>query len=185
MNIIRQSRVYFVCVILAVLPAGDSLARDQRVTPGDLAAKAAHVAIVRCSVAQAVRHESGLIFTRYEFESVDRLGGKAAPDRFQLRIAGGTIGHTRVVLHHMPRFETGRYYVVFLRPRKDGAGLLLAGSAQGVYPARPDPESGQWQVAVARKNLLQKANVLSETEDGQWIGVDDFRRLLEEKGGAQ
>ncbi|MBN2433555.1 MAG: hypothetical protein JXQ27_18960 [Acidobacteria bacterium] len=185
MNIIYKSRVLFVLLLPATILSAIGLARVNRVEPGDLAAKATHVSIVRCREAQAVRHESSLVFTHYRFETMETVDGKAAPASFQLSILGGTIGHTRVVLHDTPGFVPEQYYVVFLRPRKDGTGLLLTGSSQGVYPARQDPVSGQWQIEMTRKDLLQKAGLLSERDDGSWIGLNDFRRLLERKGGAQ
>jgi hypothetical protein len=172
-------------LLLAIILAGTSLARTRRAGPMDLAAKSQHVTIVRCVDAQVVRHESGLIFTRFSFETVDTISGKAAPQHFRLDIAGGTFGQRRLVLHDAPRFSTGKHYAVFLRSKKNSDGLLLTGASQGVFHARLDPESNRWMISLHSDGGSPKMAGFPRVEKEKWISKDEFRLLLDPKGGGQ
>jgi hypothetical protein len=172
-------------LLLALALSGLGLGRTRRSEPVDLAVKSQHVSIVRCVDAQVVRHESGFFFTRFSFETVDTIRGKAAPAQFRLDIAGGTVGHMRLVIHDAPRFTAGKNYAVFLRAKRHSAGLLLTGSAQGVFPARQDPDSGQWMIALDGGRGAPKAAGAAPSKENDWISVDEFRFLLTPKGGGQ
>lgn len=95
----------------------------------------------------ATRQEMGveggrMLFTRVTLEVEEEIVGQAG--RFvELRVAGGSDGQVKVVVHGMPTFEMGQRYIVFLRPGFERAGDPLVGVDQGYFRVLRDAERNQ------------------------------------------
>jgi hypothetical protein len=184
----RQFLHAFVTILIVGMLAAPALARVRPETLPELAARSQWVGIARCVEAAAQREGArGMIFTVYRFERQASVSGQS-PESFTLRIAGGTVGGFRVTIPDAPRFDAGRSYLVFLRPDSRGNGLLVAGAAGGVMPARMDAGGG-WLVAVPqRQSPVAPAKAAAASAEGRtWIGLESLKPLLSSpmEGGRQ
>lgn len=59
------------------------------------------------------------------------------------RMAGGTDGQTRVIVHGMPEFELGKRYLVFFRQDFDVTAAPIIGFNQGYFEVSRDVETGE------------------------------------------
>jgi hypothetical protein len=81
-----------------------------------------------------------LLFTDVTFDGLTVLKGRVEGKTVTLRFAGGVGKDRRVVVVGVPRFVTGRRYVLFVNP---AAGLCpTVGWWHGLYRLRKDVDSG-------------------------------------------
>ena len=102
----------------------------------------------------------GLIATDVVFARPRVLKG---PDGgpLTLRVFGGTVGAVTLSLSGIPRFETGRTYVVFARG--NGTDVFpVVGGTYGLFQIRRDPVSGQDLVVGGRGETLWSVPVSAD-----------------------
>jgi len=178
--------IFSLFIIAAVLEASPQ-GRLRKASLENLSTKAHHVSLIRCLDSTAIHSRAGnMIFTLYRFQSVEQIAGKSLPLEFTLRVAGGVIGQSKVVVHGAPRFEKGRAYAVFLRPKKSGDKFLVSGADQGVFPAYKDKETGEWMIAingVHHQKHVDSSHALASTHQTLWVSLPQFQSMLHVQGG--
>ena len=184
-------RVLITLSILSLAAVSGVLARTRSAPLVETARRADSAVLATCTSACGVQAGTGgMIFTVYEFNRLDPLAGESPGETFTLRVAGGAAGRYRVVLHDAPRFQPGQSYLLLLRRTARSGSLLVAGAMNGIAPARIAGESGQWEIALNRRQIaLTEAKAASPSQSAaasgslSWRRLDDIRPLLQNAVG--
>lgn len=184
-------RVLIILSILALAAVGGVLARTRSVPLVETARRADSAVLAMCTTARGVQAGAGgMIFTVYEFNRLNTLAGESPGETFTLRVAGGTAGRYRVVLHDAPRFQPGQSYLLLLRRTDRDGSLLVAGAMNGIAPARAASEPGTWEIALNRRQIAStdaKAAGPDQTATApgtpSWRRLDEIRSLLQSAFG--
>jgi len=121
------------CAALAVVlpiasPAGATV--SVALSLDELVDEAEHVALVRCTGAQASRDDRGRIVTDYALRVEESMKGDGGT--LTMRSLGGVIGDLGMRVEGEPHPTVGARYLVFLERR--GGALRAVGMSQGVMP---------------------------------------------------
>ncbi len=98
---------------------------------------------------------------------VDSLIKGQAGEFVSLRLPGGEVGNSRMVMIGGPTMKIGQQAVLFLRPGPDSA-LRPVALSLGIYPIQADPRSGRPVVAPPV--------VAGQTVTGRQVSRGDARR---------
>ncbi len=180
-------RVLITLTIFSLAAVGGVLARPRSTPLVDTARRADSAVLATCTTARVVQAGTGgMVYTVYEFSRLEILAGESSGATFALRVAGGTAGRYRVVLHDAPRFQPGQSYLLLLRRTKRDGSLLVAGAMNGIAPVRAAGESGKWEIALSRRQVAStdaKAASPDQTAAASgspsWRRLDDIRPLLQ------
>ena len=180
-------RVLITLSILSLAAVGGVLARTRSVPLVETARRADTAVLATCTTARGIQAGTGgMIYTVYEFSRRETLAGESPGATFALRVAGGTAGRYRVVLHDAPRFQPGQSYLLLLRRTDRDGSLLVAGAMNGIAPVRAAGESGKWEIALSRRQItLTGAKSASPGQTAaasgtpSWRRLDDIRPLLQ------
>lgn len=139
-------------VVSAVVPraAATTLAR---MSLADLSRAAGAIVRVRC-VAVNSRSDRGIIWTFNDFVVLERFKG-APPDRIQVRVPGGHVGHLIATIEEAPRFQTGEESILFLENSAAG-GYAITAWAEGTF-------------RVVHQSLLQSGQQSSQQSGPQTV----------------
>lgn len=168
------------------------LARDRTESLAGLAGRSSHVALVRCAEAVPVTPVSnGLVYTRYILEVQEQIAGAGLAERVTLRVVGGTAGNIRVTVPDAPRFKENGTYLVMLRPAGSKRRLLVTGAAGGVWPARRNKTTSNWEVEVPRRLIGRDGEKMIEPSArpkdspgaGVWLELAVVRQLIAASDG--
>ena len=89
-----------------------------------------------------------------------------------VRVPGGEVGRSRVVMVGAPTFRTGQRAVFFLRPTGTDSSYRPVGLTLGVYRVQPEPGTGR---AVVEPPLVAG---VTEGRPGTAVRGDTRRRLM-------
>jgi hypothetical protein len=134
---IAAPAVALVCALAQ--PAGSSSVI--RMTDQDLVERADFVFHGKCTgKSTAADDASGLIFTDYSFDVIERLKGDGdAPTTFTFRALGGFANGRGLAIAGAPEYGVGEEVVTFLdKPNKNGARITI-GLGQGKFSVVLDP----------------------------------------------
>ncbi len=70
------------------------------------------------------------------------------------RMAGGTDGQTRVLVHGMPEFELGKRYLVFFRQNFDATSVPITGVNQGYFEVSRNAQTGEEILLTADGDMV-------------------------------
>ncbi len=184
-------RVLITLAILSLAAVGVVLARTRSVPLVETARRADSAVLATCTTARGVQAGTGgMILTVYEFSRLEILAGESPGATFTLRVAGGTAGRYRVVLHDAPRFQPGQSYLLLLRHTNRNGALLVAGAMNGIAPARAAGEPGKWEVALNRRQIVSTETKAAGPDQAatapgtpSWRRLDEIRPLLQRAFG--
>ncbi|MDZ7344846.1 MAG: hypothetical protein ONA90_10085 [candidate division KSB1 bacterium] len=183
----------------------------QTSSKNDLAdlSKASDVVVVAKCITKASQwnYNKSVIYTKYSFEVEKVIKGEQKTKTFDLRHLGGQVGEAAMDVSHMPDFQPGHSYVLFLSaPKNTGALIskeekdtgqwqpprLMARANQGKFDLTTDPETGKVYVINPPAEAMPKtskgyAQSLEEldkekrakTAPAGKLYLDDFVRYLE------
>ena len=86
-----------------------------------------------------------------------------------VRLPGGEVGRSKMVMVGAPTLKVGQHAVLFLKPGPDNA-LRPVALTMGVYPVQPDPRSGRPAVVPPV--------VQGQTTSGRGVVRGDVRRTM-------
>ena len=89
-----------------------------------------------------------------------------------VRVPGGEVGGSRVVMTGSPRFQAGQRAVFFLKPAGADSTMRPVGLTQGIYRVQPEPRTGQPVVAPPL------VSGMTEARSGPAVRGDARRRLM-------
>lgn len=89
-----------------------------------------------------------------------------------VRVPGGEVGRSRVVMVGAPTFRNGQRAVLFLRPTTTDSTYRPIGLTLGVYRVQPDPATGRPVVAPPL------VSGVTEARSGPAVRGDPRRRLM-------
>ena len=89
-----------------------------------------------------------------------------------VRVPGGEVGRSRVVMVGAPTFRTGQRAVFFLRPTGTDSSYRPVGLTLGVYRVQPEPRTGRPVVAPPL------VSGVTESRSGPAVRGDTRRRLM-------
>jgi hypothetical protein len=101
--------------------------------------------------------------------AVDNVLKGHASGFVSIRLPGGEVGRTKMVMVGAPTLKVGQHAVLFLKAGPDNA-LRPVALTMGVYPVQPDPRSGRPAVAPPA--------VQGQTTSGRGIVRGDVRRAM-------
>ena len=158
-----RSAVLAILVLLAIALLPPGLARAQESVPlarADLVRLADAIVTARLLSAQPRWNSRGnLIVTDYRFRiEQTELDGGLGTFEFVVTQGGGTLDGLTHELSTNPRLQTGRRYLLFLRPERGEMFSPFVGSAQGIYLIEPDNTA----VALSGQDRLPLDNLLAE-----------------------
>ena len=110
-------------------------------------------------------------------ESIATLAGECvmkgpASEFVYVRVPGGEVGRSRVVMIGAPEFRVGQRAVFFLRPTGTDSSYRPVGLTLGVYRVQPEPGTGR---AVVAPPLVSG---VTEARSGTAVRGDTRRRLM-------
>ena len=163
-------RVLWTLAVMLLLDfAGVSRAPAQELmlskTTSDLVAESEWIAVADLVGAQPRRNARGnLIVTDYRFRTEQTLEGAPGAE-FTLTQGGGTVGGETNTISDAAELETGRRYLVFVRPDRGEIFPPFVGGAQGVYVLSDDGKAmslGGDRRKLDASLLVDQVRVLSE-----------------------
>lgn len=89
-----------------------------------------------------------------------------------VRVPGGEVGRSRVVMTGVPTLKVGQRAVYFLRPTLADSSYRPVGMAQGIYQVQPDTRTGRPVVAPPL------VSGVTEARSGRAVRGDSRRRLM-------
>jgi hypothetical protein len=134
----------------------------------ELVAKSDLIVTARAVSIHAQWEDGGkTIRTRASFVVLSVLKGVHAAPSLTLRLGGGAVGDTRIVVSGMPRFQVGKRYLLFVRGNGRHVSPIT-GFNQGVF-----------EISDAH------GRTVLETQAGrEWVGVSNDRLVLAERARA-
>ena len=160
-------------------------ARSRTVTPNTLYKSSQVVVLARCTYKRSFRSsKGGWIFTEYHFRKALQVKG-SVPSEFSLKIIGGSYGKYKIVVMDAPLFLKNKNYLLFLKNRSQGVGMLVTGARQGAWSARKSNETGQWEVQVPRMVAKRDSAAKKQSATDRWLSISALQSLCMTSGGVK
>ncbi len=123
-----------------------------------------------------------MIWTFNEFDVLERFKG-APPDRIQVRVPGGHVGHLITTIEQTPRFEAGEESILFLENSAAG-GYSITAWAEGTFriAAASGPQNANTAPTVTQDSssfaIFDPATRRFRVEGIRKLSLVEFRRSL-------
>lgn len=165
----RSTVVTLIALVVAVLPASANLsipAEFREVVKEATVIVRGRVTDVRSVV------EPGIGIESIATVAVETALKGQARGFVYVRVPGGEVGQSRVVMVGAPTFKVGQRAVLFLRARGTDPALRPIGLSQGIYRVQPEPGTGR---AVVTPPLVSG---VTEGRSGPAVRGDRRRKLM-------
>lgn len=174
----------------------------------DLSKASDAIVVAKCTTKESQwNYNKSLIYTKFSFEVEKVIKGERKTKAFDFRHLGGQVEDAAMDVSHMPDFQPGNSYVLFLSaPKNTGALIskeekdsgnwqhprLMARANQGKFDLATDQETGKTYIMNPPPEAMPKsskgyAQSLEEIEKEKLakaapagkLSLDDFVRYLE------